>query len=234
MIVLTADNTISLFSKRNPASPLSPLKLSSSCKSSTTLSHLRQPVWISPTLFAIQTEKGKDYIIHITFSPDYKTIESITSHHAGPLSNQSPILRIVRHNSSSILVEHADGSIHLHSSSESASSSSQPTPFPLPCIQIASLPLPSPTPTAVGLTATGKLYIGSTLLSPICNSFFIQGTFLLFTTTNHKLHFLPLVSISSSPLSSAPTTESCEIERGGVLVAAVALDVRVILQMPRV
>lgn len=230
VVVLTSDNQFSFYTKAKPI-PLSPLKLIASVASpSHPLRNLRQPVWISPSLYAIQTTNGKDDIVQFTFSHDFTSIASVTSHSPSSSSSHPHILRIARNfSSTNVLVELSDGSLQYYPPSPSSLSS-----LPLPCIRIASLALPS-NPTVsqavVGLTATGKLYLNSILLSSLCNSFFIQGTFLLFTTTNHKLHFLPLASFNPS---TPPTMESCEIERGGILVAAVAFDVRVVLQMPRV
>lgn len=230
IITFTSDNSISFFTKANPNSPLSPLKLIHSVKSTPEfpLHSLRQPIWIGPHLLSIQNVKGKDHIVNMTFD-NLTTISSATLHRVGPSSNTTNILRMVRNTDEEVLVEFSDGTLHLYSPNPSSSTFVAPPSFPHSCTRIASLP--TTTPAAVGITNTGKLYIGSTLLSSECNSFFVQGTFLLYTTTSHKLYFLTL---STFDPTATPTTTEVGVERGAALVAAVALDVRVVLQMPRV
>ncbi len=224
--MLTSDNTVSFFGKTKSKSPLGPLSLlcAVAVPDSLRLQTLRQPIWISPTLLSLQSINGKDQIVHITFAENLQSVLSIDFH---PMRTPS-ILRMVRvAEDDSVLVEFSNGTLHQHSPTHT-SSQALPTPFPTPCVQVAHLPFSLP---AVGLTSTGKLYIGATLLSTECNSFFVQGEFLLYTTTSHKLHFFTL---REGAVVDGSVTKSVSVERGAVLVAAVAFDVRVVLQMPRV
>jgi IKI3 family len=53
--------------------------------------------------------------------------------------------------------------------------------------------LPSSIQTIIAaLTDRGKLYVDAQLVSSECTSFFLRHNFLVYTTTNHAVRFLPL------------------------------------------
>ncbi|KZT27113.1 IkappaB kinase complex IKAP component [Neolentinus lepideus HHB14362 ss-1] len=96
----------------------------------------------------------------------------------------------------------------------------------------------------VGLADSGKLYAANPesrcrALSSSVNSFVVTSDFVIFTTTSHEAHFVPLESLPdflSSSENIASTQESWErrrVERGSRIVTAVPSAMTLVLQMPR-
>lgn len=102
---------------------------------------------------------------------------------------------------------------------------------------------------AVGLSDSGKLYLNQELVAIDCSSFTTDSDYLILTTFSHQLKFLELTQIhplgnvsrgSDEPnliqsSQSAKFTPSMTraIERGSLIVNAVASSMKVMLQMPR-
>ncbi|CAB4380600.1 unnamed protein product [Rhizophagus irregularis] len=91
----------------------------------------------------------------------------------------------------------------------------------------------------IGLSENNKLYGNNTQISMDCTSFFIHNDFLISTTLNNNVKFLPLQANLSDWESfnnneSHPYHETMrKVERGSKIICAVYFDVFLILQMPR-
>ncbi|KAG2231182.1 IKI3 family-domain-containing protein [Thamnidium elegans] len=91
----------------------------------------------------------------------------------------------------------------------------------------------------VGLTDRSKLYVNEKLISSEATSFFLRGTWLVFSTTSHSARFLSLDSFTletlklSDEASDAYDETSRRLERGSKIVMATQHKPSLILQMPR-
>lgn len=106
---------------------------------------------------------------------------------------------------------------------------------------------------AVGMSRNGHLYANSRLLAKNCTSFLVTPDHLVFTTANHFVKFIHLLSPDGkAPLNRVPTCvakvfsemavpaddpevdERCRsVERGSKLVTAIPTLMSLVLQMPR-
>ncbi|KAL7317602.1 putative elongator complex protein 1 [Mucor circinelloides] len=91
----------------------------------------------------------------------------------------------------------------------------------------------------IGLTERSKLYINDKLISSEATSFFLRGTWLVFSTTSHSARFLAL---DSAPLQDLKLSDeagdaydetSRRLERGSKIVMATQHKPSLVLQMPR-
>ncbi|KAI9245023.1 IKI3 family-domain-containing protein [Sporodiniella umbellata] len=91
----------------------------------------------------------------------------------------------------------------------------------------------------VGLTERSKLYAGENLVSSECTSFFIRGTWLVFSTTSNTARFLSFENTTlenlklSDSAADAYDETSRRLERGSKIVIATQQKPNLILQMPR-
>lgn len=86
----------------------------------------------------------------------------------------------------------------------------------------------------ISLTQDHTLRVdGHIISSNSCTSFLVSENFLIYTTTDNNLHFVPMSKILIDTI--APDLESyCQpIETGGTLILVSEKDSKVILQMPR-
>lgn len=97
-------------------------------------------------------------------------------------------------------------------------------------------------PLFVGLSKTGKLHAairsGSTTLATNANSFCCASGFLIYVTSAHEAHFVPIQSLFSalSPGNICEKkigSEVRRVERGSRIVTAVSSNMMLVLQMPR-
>ncbi|KNF04737.1 hypothetical protein PSTG_02219 [Puccinia striiformis f. sp. tritici PST-78] len=116
------------------------------------------------------------------------------------------------------------------------------------CIQPTSKPPRDFNPTyALGLTASGKLYLNEELVASDCSSYATDLDYLLYTTFSHQLKFIELSGLLLGDRASSDHFESAEqsqparfspsmvraVERGSIIVTSVPSSMKVILQMPR-
>ncbi|KAI7891979.1 IKI3 family-domain-containing protein [Mucor mucedo] len=91
----------------------------------------------------------------------------------------------------------------------------------------------------IGLTDRSKLYVNDKLISSEATSFFLRGTWLVFSTTSHSARFLSLDSSTlenlklSDEASDAYDETSRRLERGSKIVMATQHKPSLVLQMPR-
>lgn len=91
----------------------------------------------------------------------------------------------------------------------------------------------------IGLTERSKLYVNDKLISSEATSFFLRGSWLVFSTTSHSARFLSLDSSSlenlklSDEASDAYDETSRRLERGSKIVMATQHKPSLVLQMPR-
>ena len=83
----------------------------------------------------------------------------------------------------------------------------------------------------IGLTANGRLYCDGKEILNTVSSFAIHSNFLLVTSAQH--HQLICAELNKLILFSSEMSSQRRIERGARLVHAVAMDTKVVLQMPR-
>ncbi|KAK4047856.1 putative elongator complex protein 1 [Microbotryomycetes sp. JL221] len=100
----------------------------------------------------------------------------------------------------------------------------------------------------VGITSNGRLFVGSQLIASDASSFLVTDDFLVFTTFNHQVKFVPTTSlarglsqtasavhshsVSDNEGESAGTTQRA-IERGAQIITIIPSSTSVVLQMPR-
>ncbi|XP_059486285.1 putative elongator complex protein 1 [Neocloeon triangulifer] len=104
------------------------------------------------------------------------------------------------------------------------------------CVQFNIVQVESETH-VIGRSLLGQLYVDSVDVMKNCSSYFIHSDFILITTSENKLLCIPrtkngIESLLKRSKLGIDGTER-QIEHGAVLVAAVANDTRVVLQMPR-
>ncbi|KAF5133760.1 Elongator complex protein 1 [Metarhizium anisopliae] len=91
--------------------------------------------------------------------------------------------------------------------------------------------------TAFGLSRNGHIYANSRLLAKNCTSFVLTASHLIFTTSNHFVKYVHLVSIVEElevPEDDPEKDERCRsVERGSRLVVAIPTNMSIVLQMPR-
>ena len=83
----------------------------------------------------------------------------------------------------------------------------------------------------IGLTANGRLYCDGKEILNTVSSFAIHSNFLLVTSAQH--HQLICAELNKLTFFSSEMSSQRRIERGARLVHAVAMDTKVVLQMPR-
>ncbi|KAI0326070.1 IkappaB kinase complex IKAP component [Cubamyces sp. BRFM 1775] len=99
----------------------------------------------------------------------------------------------------------------------------------------------TPTPLFIGLSHTSKLHVtngqATRTLAPNVNSFTVTPSFLVYTTTAHVAHFVPLKTLAAAlltaPETPLPEFETRRVERGSRIVTAVPSTMSLVLQMPR-
>lgn len=109
-----------------------------------------------------------------------------------------------------------------------------------PWIATARVGLTSENPerTVIGLTGRSKLYINDKLISSEATSFFLRGSWLVFSTTSHTARFLSLDNSLENlklpdEVSDAYDETSRRLERGSKIVMATQHKPSLVLQMPR-
>ncbi|KAF9647728.1 Elongator complex protein 1 [Thelephora ganbajun] len=97
-------------------------------------------------------------------------------------------------------------------------------------------------PLFIGLSKAGKLHAatcsGSTTLATNANSFCCASGFVIYATTTHEAHFVPiraLFAVLSASYSGEKKVESevRRVERGSRIVTAASSNMALVLQMPR-
>ncbi|KZT60539.1 IkappaB kinase complex, IKAP component [Calocera cornea HHB12733] len=96
------------------------------------------------------------------------------------------------------------------------------------------------TSSVIGLSAKGTLYAVSpttaVTLATNCNSFIVSTDFLIYTTSAHQAHFVPIDDLDLLLMETAPDLPEWEqrrVERGSRIVAVVPSNMALVLQMPR-
>lgn len=101
----------------------------------------------------------------------------------------------------------------------------------------------------IGLSSRGKLQVASTsstrslVLATNANSFIVGAGFIIYTTTAHLAHFVPIAALpallagmgteGAGAEAALPAWETRRVERGSRIVAAVPSAMSLVLQMPR-
>ena len=97
-------------------------------------------------------------------------------------------------------------------------------------------------PLFIGLSKAGKLHAanrsGSTLLATNTNSFHCASGFVIYVTSAHEAHFVPIQSLFSVVSAGCYGDKKVEsevrrVERGSRIVTAVSSNMALVLQMPR-
>lgn len=102
---------------------------------------------------------------------------------------------------------------------------------------------------AIGLSSSGRLYAGSTLLTSDATSFVLSPDFVIYTTFSHEARFVPLFSLERGAQARVEHTEGLKhdkeeagesgkgtkraVERGSRIVTVVPSSTTLVLQMPR-
>jgi elongator complex protein 1 len=103
-------------------------------------------------------------------------------------------------------------------------------------------PLDNDHPLFIGLSKAGKLHAanrsGSMTLTTNANSFYCASGFLIYATSAHEAHFVPIQSLSSALSPGYIGEKKVEgevrrVERGSRIVTAVSSNMALVLQMPR-
>jgi elongator complex protein 1 len=103
-------------------------------------------------------------------------------------------------------------------------------------------PSDNDTPLFVGLSKTGKLHAASrsgyTTLATNANSFCCTPGFVIYVTTAHEAHFVPVRELASVLSPGHPSDRKVDgevrrVERGSRIVTAVPSNMALVLQMPR-
>lgn len=118
--------------------------------------------------------------------------------------------------------------------------------LPVYCLDVAVVPKPTvidefgvPDIIVVGMTTGGKLYVSaSDPVDAICladnaTSFTVTPSFIVFTTTAHEAHFVPVSHAIGTVEKGVTAVEKRRVERGSRIVTAVPSSMSLILQMPR-
>ena len=145
--------------------------------------------------------------------------------------------------SQDLLVESLDGAIYNVDLEEDSPTTSQIVQLPDFCPWIATVRVGMTSEESeravVGLTERSKLYVNHELISSEATSFFVRGTWLVFSTTSHTARFLSLDSSTLENLklsveaSDAYDETSRRLERGSKIVMATQHKPSLVLQMPR-
>jgi len=85
----------------------------------------------------------------------------------------------------------------------------------------------------IGLTSNHRLFVNGGQVMVNATSFSCSADYILVTTLDHRLHWLPVGAMERRVKDKWPGAGSRAVERGSRLVAAVADSSLVILQMPR-
>jgi len=94
-------------------------------------------------------------------------------------------------------------------------------------------------PLFIGLSRAGKLYAanpsGSVSLATNANSFHCASGYVIYVTSAHEAHFVPVQPLFSTPPADEKKVESevRRVERGSRIVTAVSSNMALVLQMPR-
>lgn len=203
---------------------------------------IRQLCWISETQFVFcqyDEELQTDMLCIAKFVLGNETSMTVT---ATPLDGN--IGRIYYNVSAKdLIVEDINGSVYNVELEEDQPLISKAQQFPdfCPWIATARVGLTSEESerAIVGLTDRSKLYVNDKLISSEATSFFLRGTWLVFSTTSHTARFLSLDSSTlenlklSDEVSDAYDETSRRLERGSKIVMATQHKPSLVLQMPR-
>ena len=93
----------------------------------------------------------------------------------------------------------------------------------------------------ISLSHQNRLYLDNTVLSSECTSFYLHEEYIIYTTSSHKLCFIPKLKSfliekqqKASGLNMKEGNEiSRSVERGARIVTVTPYDTKVILQLPR-
>jgi elongator complex protein 1 len=97
-------------------------------------------------------------------------------------------------------------------------------------------------PLFIGLSKAGKLHAanrsGSTTLATNANSFHCASGFVIYVTSAHEAHFVPIRTLFSTLSAGCPGEKKVEgevrrVERGSRIVTTVPSNMALVLQMPR-
>ncbi|KAH6688566.1 elongator complex protein [Plectosphaerella plurivora] len=125
------------------------------------------------------------------------------------------------------------GNIYTISAAEALNPIGRVLSPPLPWCEYTSI---NDETVAVGMSRNGHLYANSMLLAKNCTSFLMTPDHIVFTTANHFVKFIHLLSPDEMevPEDDPEVDERCRsVERGSKLVTAVPTMMSLVLQMPR-
>ncbi|CEP14860.1 hypothetical protein [Parasitella parasitica] len=202
-------------------------------------SPIRQLCWTSETRLVFcqyDEELQTDMLCVASFTPDNQAM----SVSASPLDKS---IGRIYYNAThlDLIVEGIDGSVFSVELHDDIPTMSRVEHFPSFCSWIATAcaGVHGDEKAVVGLTERSKLYINDKLISSEATSFFLRGTWLVFSTTRHSARFLALDSTSlesiklSDETSDAYDETSRRLERGSKIVMATQHKPSLVLQMPR-
>ncbi|KAI8643421.1 IKI3 family-domain-containing protein [Parasitella parasitica] len=200
---------------------------------------IRQLCWVSETRLVFcqyDEELQTDMLCVGSFTPGSEILSVLAS----PLDKQ--IGRIYYNaTNQDLIVEGIDGSVSNVELQDETPIVTPAEQFPSFCSWIATarVGVNGDEKAIVGLTDRSKLYINDKLISSEATSFFLRGTWLVFSTTRHSARFLALDSAPleglklSDETSDAYDETSRRLERGSKIVMATQHKPSLVLQMPR-
>ncbi|KAL1924120.1 uncharacterized protein VTP21DRAFT_7155 [Calcarisporiella thermophila] len=246
--VLTADHNILFFERTaNIAPPAHPPKLLGkiSLENISLAALPRQIAWVGrESIIFLQwnKEKNQDFIVLVHLAWENGPSVKYFKRYALP----SPAIRIYHSAAyNDTLVEMSDctlAQVSISADDLEITPCASSNEFPEVCQWIGTTRIgPNPSTqkmVVIGLNNRNRLYANEKLLSSECNSFFIHNDYLIFTTSSHRVRFIPFASSEDEfklvDSLSLPFDEmSRRVERGSRIVLAVPAAVNLVLQMPR-
>ncbi|KAJ2773674.1 putative elongator complex protein 1, partial [Coemansia nantahalensis] len=208
----------------------------------------RQVAWPRPGLLvAVGLQLlGDGQVRQVVFVAEFGgTGEAATQ--AWPVAAEIVLLTAAPH-TGQVLAAAADGQVYeVDLQGDGAAARLVPVArHPAPCVEIAAV-RPSDdsngAAVVVGRSARNQLFANDHVISTVCLSFYLRRDMLLFTTTTHRLRFVP---VSASLAAAAPSEDDegdasgskfeerqRRVERGSAIVLAAPVGDAVVLQMPR-
>ncbi|EGY15753.1 hypothetical protein VD0002_g477 [Verticillium dahliae] len=167
------------------------------------------------------------------FSPSTSTISLANVHE---LSDFDPVSSISSHcglSDAEAYAQDRSGKLFSLSGGAGLTSLGRQLPSQLAWHQLVNIEEQS---VSIGMTRNGHLFADSHLLAKNCTSFVVTDAHIIFTTNNHFVKFVHLVSPDEMevPGDNPQDDERCRsIERGARLITAMPTNMSIVLQMPR-
>ncbi|EEY19158.1 elongator complex protein [Verticillium alfalfae VaMs.102] len=167
------------------------------------------------------------------FTPSTSTFSLANIHE---LSDLDPVSSISSHcglSDAEAYAQDRSGKLFSLSGGAGLTSLGRQLPAPLAWQQLVNIEDQS---VSIGMTRNGHLFADTHLLAKNCTSFVVTDAHIIFTTNNHFVKFVHLVSPDEMevPGDNPQDDERCRsIERGARLITAMPTNMSIVLQMPR-